>query len=630
MTGTVVAEVGNPGPGAAAGAFAVTFFEDRNSSGAFEAADDLVLGTATAGALGPGEILRRFGRGLGDGAVLGQPRVRVRRQRRRDRRGQRRQQLRQLGPGVRVHAAGARGQPGARMGVDGIRRGAAVATRSGGSPLVIDLDLDGSPEIVFQTNKSNGFTDYASEGSLRAVNGATHAEVFTTGGPDRWLNSMVHDRGREHRRRSLSRDHRRRRRASSHLIAFEHDGTLKWRSAPIERTRLGTDRAGRPRRRRRGRDRARAPGAERRRHPALDGDRRAREQRDFFGPSATVVDLDLDGRPEVVARQHRLPRLRARSRDRSSGKRLSAPGGHGRGRLHRGGQLRRRPQPGDRARRPDGVVWMLEHDGAVKWGPVVIPGERGFGSRPAIGNLDDDPELEFVVGGRETVGRSSRVTATVAWTAPAATASEPGGRVGGALRLRRRRRRPRSSSATSTRCASSAAARSSSSARTWGAARGSVVIADADGDGKPEIVLTDNGAPSVLPGAAALPRLRRLRRHLGPVAADLEPVRVPRLERERRRHRSRPSRRGRWPARAQNVVRARRRGHQSRRAARTRSRTSRPPTCASTRDATTASSHRAHRQRRGRGRRRRRPRHLLRRRSRRGVAGASAPSTPRR
>ena len=84
------------------------------------------------------------------------------------------------------------------------------------------------------------------------------------------------------------------------LIAFEHDGAFKWLSAPL----LGIDWGGpsiadldgdRP-----ARDRARPAGAARRRVAGVDGARRQSRRQLRRDALPTVVDLDLDGTPEVL------------------------------------------------------------------------------------------------------------------------------------------------------------------------------------------------------------------------------------------------------------------------------------------------------------------------------------------
>ena len=45
-----------------------------------------------------------------------------------------------------------------------------------------------------------------------------------------------------------------------------------------------------------------------------------------------------------------------------------------------------------------GRVWLIEHDGSVKWGPVFIPG-GGAGGPPTVADYDNDGDVEIGVAG---------------------------------------------------------------------------------------------------------------------------------------------------------------------------------------------------------------------------------------
>ncbi len=503
MTGTVVAEVGNPGPGAAAGAFAVTFFEDTNRSGAFEGADDRVLGTATAGALGPGETVLASAPVWGTAAFSGNLVFAFADSGAAIVEANEGNNYGSSAPVCAFTPPARAANPALEWAWTGSPQ-APLSNKVWGSPLVIDLDLDGTPEILFQTNPKNGFTDYGVEGSLRAVNGATHAEVFTTSGADQWLNSMspiaAGNIDADPYPEIIAVAH-----GESHLIAFEHDGTLKWRSVPVEQIVWGgvaladLDGDG-VAEIVLGRQVLNADGTLRWTGTGgRGGNGSLGPNTPGMGPNATVVDLDLDGHPEVIA---------GNTAYRGSGPQqgqivwqtTSAPAGAIEDGYTAAANFDADANP-EIVLVTRGMVWMLEHDGAVKWGPVAIPGSTTLGGSPVIGNLDGDPELEFVVGGRQrvTVFESD---GTVSWSAPSTQSNQVAAAAlfdfdgDGAAEI---------------------AYNDEHSLRIFGhgqvlyelptytaPGRGSVVIADADGDGKPEIVLSDNGVWSVLPGAAAL------------------------------------------------------------------------------------------------------------------------------
>ena len=135
-------------------------------------------------------------------------------------------------------------------------------------------------------------------------------------------------------------------------------------------------------------------------------------------------------------------------------------------------------------------VYLLKHTGAVKWGPVALPG--GFGGPPTIADVDGDgrprsaSQAPTATSCSSTTARSSGCSrrATRPRTAPArrsstSTATAP----------------PRSSTPTSTSCASTAARRARcvhSLALGSGTTAELPPIADVDGDGHAEIVAIAN------------------------------------------------------------------------------------------------------------------------------------------
>lgn len=268
------------------------------------------------------------------------------------------------------------------------------------TPAVIDLDGNGVPDIVFSSYANN---DYEENGHLRALRGDTGAELFTVtapaydvagdgslavgdidadGAPDI---VAVHESGNS-------------------LIAFEHDGRFKWRSPSLP-------------------NQVRWGGAS---LADLDGDglsevivgcavlehtgklrwtapAKARGCGDGgAGPLSLPADLDMDGSPEIVA---------GRMAYRADGKVYwtAKAGVDGFNAL---GNFDEDPFP-EVVLVSDGLVYLLEHDGKAKWGPVSLPGGRlkGGGGPPTVADVDGDGRAEIgVAGGRaytiiETNGR---------------------------------------------------------------------------------------------------------------------------------------------------------------------------------------------------------------------------------
>ena len=309
------------------------------------------------------------------------------------------------------------------------------------------------------------------------------------------MNAVGQRRRRRHRRRRRARD-RRRRRGAPDRIAFEHDGTFKWLS-PVDRdARAGAGRpwptstaTGSPRSSSAGRSStatARSAG----RAPAGRGV-------DGIGPLSLVADLDLDGAPEVVAGQHGLPRRTAAIYWRTRPRRDGFPAV---------GNFDADPFP-EVVLVGGGSVWLLEHDGAVKWGPVAIPGAAAAGRPPwPTSTATASPRSAWPAPAATSSSRrrhassGRRRSRTAAPTSPARRSSTS-----------RATARPRSSTRDERTCASTAAptARCSSRRRMGSCtAYEYPVVADVDGDGNAEIVARRQRHAA----APAPPRHLRLRR----------------------------------------------------------------------------------------------------------------------
>jgi RHS repeat-associated protein len=250
------------------------------------------------------------------------------------------------------------------------------------TPVVIDLNGDGTPDVVFGSTASTG-GNAIEVGNVRALDGKTGTELFTV--TSRTINVAsslaVGDIDGDGKPEIVAADS-----SGTSLLAFEHDGILKWQSQAVEL---------------------------------------------FAWGSPAIADLDGDGRLEIVV---------GRQVVNSNGTlRWTGAGGSGRGTYGTGGL----PLASDidldgftdivvgntvyshdgqikvQANLTDGFnavgnfdadpqaeivlvgsgsVWLLEHDGRLTWGPVAIPG-GGHGGPPTIADFDGDGEPEIGVAG---------------------------------------------------------------------------------------------------------------------------------------------------------------------------------------------------------------------------------------
>jgi len=168
------------------------------------------------------------------------------------------------------------------------------------------------------------------------------------------------------------------------LIAFEHDGAFKWKSPVVTTVGWGAlsiadlDQDGVPE--------IVAAGAafDNQGNRLWDGGHGRGGRND--ARISTVADIDLDGRPEVVA---------GRSAYRHDGTLLwNAPIGDG---FPAVADIDDDDQA-EIAVVASGLVYLLEHTGAVKWGPFALPG-GGFGGPPTIADVDGDGRPEIGIAG---------------------------------------------------------------------------------------------------------------------------------------------------------------------------------------------------------------------------------------
>ncbi len=252
------------------------------------------------------------------------------------------------------------------------------------TPSVVDLNGDTIPEVVFASTASTG-GGQVEIGFLRALNGATGAEVFTVTDPTLRVNTAssiaTGDVDQDGMPEIVACDD-----TGARLIVFEHDGTFKWRSGPLEGINWG------------------APSI-----ADLDGDgspeivigRQALDaagnllwtgtgglgQQGSTGPLSCVADIDLDGSPEVIAGNT------AYNADGTIQWIASTqPDGYN-------AIANFDADPfAEIVLVSGGTIRILDHDGTLLVPPVAIPG-GGAGGPPTVANYDADVAREIGVAG---------------------------------------------------------------------------------------------------------------------------------------------------------------------------------------------------------------------------------------
>ena len=222
------------------------------------------------------------------------------------------------------------------------------------TPAVIDLDGDGVPEVVFGSTASTG-GGYVEVGQLRAIRGTDGFAFFTVSDPAYLINTVssiaVGDIDGDGRPEIIACDS-----FGSRLIAFEHDGSFKWRSPALEAIYWG------------------APAIADLDHDGIPEIIIGRQvlnsngtlrwtgtggRGSVYGPLSLVADVDLDGSPEIVA---------GNTIYRADGtiykQNTSLPDG-----FNAVGNFDSDPFP-EIVLVSGGRIWLLKHDLTVKWGPV--------------------------------------------------------------------------------------------------------------------------------------------------------------------------------------------------------------------------------------------------------------------
>ncbi len=259
------------------------------------------------------------------------------------------------------------------------------------APGIIDLNGDGVPDVIFGSTASRAGA-FVEIGVLRALDGANGAELFTVTDAALQINTAsnvaVGDLDGDGRPEIIACAA-----SNNQLIAFNHDGTLRWRSANLEpigwsspsladldgdgQTEIVVGRQ------------------------VLNGDGTLRWtgtggygghwfSQYGYPPSGYVIslvaDIDLDGVPEVVAGNT------AYRADGSIKWQVSITDGYA-----AVGNFDDDPFA-EIVLVSQGSVWLLEHNGTVKWGPVAIPG-AGVGGPPTVADFDGDGMPEIGVAG---------------------------------------------------------------------------------------------------------------------------------------------------------------------------------------------------------------------------------------
>jgi FG-GAP-like repeat len=251
-------------------------------------------------------------------------------------------------------------------------------------PAIIDLTQDGIPDIVFSTFTGK---EWQANGILRAISGNDGTEIFSVTDRNYHVNPSgniaVGDIDLDGQPEILVSDE-----TGDHLLAFEHNGAFKWRSPTL--TRCGNNAIGYGGASIADIDQNGIPEIVIARY-VLNNDGTIRWSGAYgcgenqWGPVSIIANLDLSGTMEILA---------GNTAYRSDGsifwQNTTLQDGY-----NAAANFDDDPFP-EVVLVTGHTIYLLEHTGAIKWGPIEHPG-GGIAGPPTIADVDQDGKPEICV-----------------------------------------------------------------------------------------------------------------------------------------------------------------------------------------------------------------------------------------